>query len=159
VTRAHRHRRYALVQVHSLPDYLAFAALPLRLAGVPLVLDLHEAMPEFFRIRFPRASNPVAHALLRAQERASIAVASAVLTVNDALADRLVSLGVPRAKVAVVRNSPALARFDPTVVPARPFMADGRLRLVYAGALSPIYELDVALAAVASIASERPDPT
>ncbi len=161
LSRAQRRRRYALVQVHSLPDYLAFAALPLRLAGVPLVLDLHEAMPEFFHIRFPRASSRLAHTLLRAQERASIGIASAVLTVNDSLADRLVALGTPRSKVTVVLNSPSLQRFDPAKVPARPFMADGRLRLVYAGALSPIYELDVALEALATIARERPelDPT
>ncbi len=161
LARAHRRHRYALVQVHSLPDYLAFAALPVRLAGVPLVLDLHEAMPEFFRIRFPRASNPLAHALLVAQERAAIAVASAVLTVNEALADRLVVLGAPPSKVTVVRNSPALSRFDPGIAASRSFMADGRLRLVYAGALSPIYELDVAIAAVAAVVAARPelDPT
>jgi len=157
VSRAHPRRRYALVEVHSLPDYLAFASLPLRLVGVPLVLDLHEAMPEFFRVRFPRASSPVAHALLRAQERASIAIASAVLTVNDALADRLVDLGTPRHKVTVLRNTPSLARFDPQAQPARAFMADGRLRLVYAGALSPIYELDIALEALAAILRQRPE--
>ena len=48
-TRAHRRRRYGLIQVHSLPDFLVFAALPLKLLRVPVVLDLHEAMPEFFR--------------------------------------------------------------------------------------------------------------
>ena len=53
LARAHRRRRYALVQVHTPPDFLAFAALPLRLAGVPLLLDLHEATPEFFRSRWP----------------------------------------------------------------------------------------------------------
>ena len=56
---AHRRERVALVQVASLPDYLVFAALPLRLVGVPVILDLHEAMPEFFRSRFPKASNPI----------------------------------------------------------------------------------------------------
>ncbi len=56
--RLHRRERFALVQVHSLPDFLVFAALPLRLVGVPVLLDLHEAMPEFFRSRFPGASNP-----------------------------------------------------------------------------------------------------
>ena len=57
--RLHRRERFALVQVHSLPDFLVFAALPLRLVGVPVLLDLHEAMPEFFRSRFPGASNPI----------------------------------------------------------------------------------------------------
>ena len=31
----HRQRRYRLVQVATLPDFLAFAALPVRLTGVP----------------------------------------------------------------------------------------------------------------------------
>ncbi len=55
---AHRRRRYGLVEVHSLPDYLVFAALPLKLVGVPVLLDLHEAMPEFFRSRFPGRREP-----------------------------------------------------------------------------------------------------
>jgi glycosyltransferase involved in cell wall biosynthesis len=59
--------------------------------------------------------------------------------------------------VSVVRNTPSLARFDPDTHAARPFIADGTLRLVYAGALTPTYELDVAVRAVAALASRRPD--
>ena len=157
LTRAHRRRHYGLVQVHSLPDFLAFAALPLRLAGVPLLLDLHEAMPEFFRSRFPRARQPIVHGLVRLQERLSIGLASRVITVNDAMAGRLVDLGVPAAKVGVVPNSPDLVRFDPARLPARAFAADGVVRMIYTGALTPIYELDVALDAIARIRRDRPD--
>ena len=110
--RLHRRERFALVQVHSLPDYLVFAALPLRLVGVPVLLDLHEAMPEFFRSRFPGASNPLVHRLLMLQERLSIAASTAVITVNPAMRDRLVQLGVPAEKAGVVVNSPSLGRFD-----------------------------------------------
>jgi glycosyltransferase involved in cell wall biosynthesis len=156
-TRTHRRRRYAVVQVHTLPDFLVFAALPLRLAGVPVVIDLHEAMPEFFRMRFPRASSRFAHALLRLFERVSIGFASAAITVNDALAARLVDLGVRADKITVILNSPSLARFDPTAYPQRPFMTDGTLRLVYAGALTPTYELDMAVDAVACLRTLRPD--
>ena len=42
-------------------------------------------MPEFFRSRFHGRAGRVGYALLRAQERAATAFASAVLTVNDAL--------------------------------------------------------------------------
>jgi glycosyltransferase involved in cell wall biosynthesis len=156
LTRAHRRRRYALVQVHTIPDALVFAALPLRLAGVPVIIDLHEAMPEFFRMRFPRASGRLAHAVLVAQERLSIAFASQAITVNDALGERLVGMGVPARKVHVVLNAPVLARFDPAAHPARPFMADGTLRLVYAGALSMVYELEVVLEALSVVRRERP---
>ncbi len=157
LVRMHRRRRYALVQVHTLPDFLAFAALPLRLVGVPILLDLHEAMPEFFRSRFPRAAGPLVHRLLLLQERLSIAVSSHAVTVNDALARRLTDLGVPEAKVSVVINSPSLARFDPGSQPRRHFAEDGTVRLIYAGALTPTYELDVAIDAVARLRDIRPD--
>ncbi|HEX5589936.1 MAG TPA: glycosyltransferase [Candidatus Limnocylindrales bacterium] len=156
LVRAHPRRRYALVQVATLPDWLVFAAFPLRLVGVPVILDLHESMPGFFRSRFPRASNPVVHWVLRVAERASIAAASHAITVNDALRDRLVSLGVAPDRVSVVRNTPSLARFDAAAHAARPFLGDGTLRLVYAGALTPTYELDVAIRAVARLAVLRP---
>jgi hypothetical protein len=52
LAREHRRRRYQLVQVATVPDFLVFAAAPLKLSGVPLLLDLHEDMPEFFRDRF-----------------------------------------------------------------------------------------------------------
>ncbi|HXQ96308.1 MAG TPA: glycosyltransferase family 4 protein [Candidatus Acidoferrales bacterium] len=147
----HARRHYALAQVATLPDPLVFALAPLRLDGVPVVLDLHEAMPEFFRSRFPASRRLVRLSLLTA-ERASIAFASHVLTVNDALRDRLTALGVPPSKVTVVLNSPRSDRFDPRAHAARAFMADGRLRLVYAGALTPLYQLDVVVAAVARLA-------
>ena len=157
VTRAHRRRRYAVVQVHSLPDFLVVAALPLRLAGVPVILDLHEAMPEFFRMRFPKASNPLFHRLLLLQERLSIALANDVITVNDALAARLVELGVRPDRVTVLLNSPSLARFDPSGHAARPFIADGVLRLVYTGALTPTYEVPVVVDAIRRLRALRPE--
>jgi glycosyltransferase involved in cell wall biosynthesis len=155
--RAHRRERFAVVQVHSLPDFLAFAALPLRLVGVPLVLDLHEAMPEFFRSRFPGTRNPLIHRLLLLQERWSIALSTRTITVTEAMADRLVRLGVPRDKLEIVINSPSLARFDAAAHPRRAFCEDGRLRLIYTGALTPTYELDVALRAFARLVEARPE--
>ena len=150
--RLHARRRYEVAQVATLPDPLVFALAPLRLDGVPIVLDLHEAMPEFFRSRFPAASRGAVRAALLAAERVSIAFASHVLTVNDALRERLEALGVPGGRVTVILNSPQTDRFDPTAHPRRGFMEDGRLRLVYAGALTPLYQLDVVVDAVALLA-------
>jgi glycosyltransferase involved in cell wall biosynthesis len=155
-TRSHSRRHYCLIEVHSLPDYLVFASLPLKLAGVPVLLDLHEAMPEFFRSRFPNAANSFTYRLLRLQERLSIAFANEVLTVNEPLAERLRGLGVRPDRLTVILNSPNLQLFDASAHPRREFMADGKLRLVYAGALTPTYELDVVLEAVARIRRLRP---
>jgi glycosyltransferase involved in cell wall biosynthesis len=157
LARAHRRRRYGLAQVHTPPDFLVFAALPLRLAGVPVLLDFHEATPEFFRSRWPGASNPLAIGGLTVVERLAAAVATRVLSVTQARHERLVALGIPARKLAVIRNGPVLARFDPAAHPRRPFMADGVLRLAYAGALTPLYALEDVVEAVAFLARERPD--
>ena len=155
--RAHRRHRFGLVQVASLPDFLAFAALPLKLVGVPLILDLHEAMPVFFQTRFPTVKHPLAHRLLRWQERASIALSTATLNVNEAMRDRLVRLGEDPDKLHVVINSPAISRFDIDAHPRRAFMEDGVLRLVYTGALTPTYEVDVTFRALATVIERRPE--
>jgi glycosyltransferase involved in cell wall biosynthesis len=155
--RAHRRRDYALVQVHTMPDFLALTGLPFRMTGVPVVLDMHEAMPDLFSVRFPTAAGRLPHRILRLQEDLAIRAATVVLTVNEALVDRLVRLGVPPDKIILVPNSPSLAHFDPSSQPDRPFMADGVLRLIFAGALTPIYELGVTLDALARLRALRPD--
>ena len=125
--------------------------------GVPLILDLHEAMPEFFKQRFPGAVNPVFHGLLLLQERLSIAISSRTLSVNSAMRDRLLRLGVPPDKVSIVINSPSLTRFDAAAHRDAAFRADGSLRLIYTGGLTPTYEVDVAVRAVARAGRGRPD--
>ncbi|MGZ8527272.1 MAG: glycosyltransferase family 4 protein [Candidatus Limnocylindrales bacterium] len=156
-TRANRRRGYAVVQVHSLPDFLVFAALPLKLVGVKVILDLHEAMPEFFKTRFPSVRSPLVRRLLLLQERVSIALADRVFAVNELMAERLLDLGVAPGKLTIVPNSPNLDLFDPSAHPRRAFREDGSLRVVYTGAITPTYELDVSVDAIARLASERPD--
>jgi glycosyltransferase involved in cell wall biosynthesis len=157
LARAHRRRHYAVVQVATPPDFLVAAALPVRLTGVPVILDLHEATPEFFRSRFPRQSNRLTIAALTAVERISAVLADRVLSVNEARHERLLALGLPARKLDVVRNGPVLARFDPSMHERRPFMVDGTLRLAYAGAITPLYGLEDPLDAVAILRKRRPD--
>ena len=156
-TRMYRRRGYAVVQVASLPDFLVFAALPIKLVGVPVILDLHEAMPEFFKTRFPAMRGPLVRRALLLQERLSIAFADRVLSVNELMAERLLRLGVPPGKLTIVPNSPNLDLFDPSAHTRRAFREDGALRVIYTGALTPTYELDVAVDAIARLATERPD--
>jgi len=57
----------------------------------------------------------------------------------------------------VLLNSPSLARFDPSAHAGRPFMADGVLRLVYTGALTPTYEVPVVVDAIRRLRVLRPE--
>jgi glycosyltransferase involved in cell wall biosynthesis len=151
VTREHRRRRYRLVQVATVPDFLAFSAFPIKLAGVPLLLDLHEDMPEFFRDRFAgRALRPLLP-LVSGTARASAWFADELITVHEPLRRLSIARGVPADKISVVMNGADTELFDPTRHPRRGFMEDGELRLVHHSNLQRIYGLDVAIEAVAQI--------
>src|SRR5208282_729655 len=42
LTRKHLAKRYQLVHVHSVPDFLVFAAIVPRVMGTPVILDIHD---------------------------------------------------------------------------------------------------------------------
>jgi glycosyltransferase involved in cell wall biosynthesis len=151
LAREHRRRRYDLVQVATVPDFLGFAALPEKLAGVPLLLDLHEDMPEFFRDRFTaRVLRPLLP-LVDGVTRASAALADELITVHEPLRQLSIARGVPPDKIAVVMNSADQRLFDPARHARLPFMADGTLRLVHHSNLQRIYGLDVAIRGLATL--------
>jgi glycosyltransferase involved in cell wall biosynthesis len=151
LAREHRRRHYDLVQVATVPDFLSFAAIPEKLRGVPLLLDLHEDMPEFFRDRF---SAPLLRPLLpivTAASRASASVADAVITVHEPLRELSIARGVPPDKIEVVMNSADGRLFAPGRYERRAFMADGELRLIHHSNFQRIYGLDVAIEGVSRL--------
>jgi glycosyltransferase involved in cell wall biosynthesis len=155
LAREHRRRRYALVQVANVPDFLAFAALPVRLGGVPLLLDLHEDMPEFFRDRFAHPALRPLFPMVSATARAASGVASEVITVHEPLRQLSIARGTPAHKIHVIVNSADSRIFDAQRHARRPFMEDGVLRLIHHSNLQRIYGVDVAVEAIAMIDWQR----
>ncbi|HEX2766188.1 MAG TPA: glycosyltransferase family 4 protein [Candidatus Limnocylindria bacterium] len=150
----HRRRHYDLVQVAGPPDFLVFAALPERWRGVPVLLDLHEDMPAFFRDRFSHPLLRPMRPLVDLATRASAALADELITVHEPLRELALARGVARERIGVVMNSADPRLFDPSRHPRRAFMADGTLRLVHHSNFQRIYGLDRAIEGLARI---RPD--
>lgn len=147
VTREHRRRRYRLVQVATVPDFLVAAGLPLKLTGVPVLLDLHEDMPTFYRDRFPGRLARPALWLVDGASRASAAVADELITVHEPLRQLSIARGVQPERIGVVMNSADERIF--ARLPRRRFMEDGVLRLVHHSNLQRVYGLEHAIEAVA----------
>ena len=154
----HRQRRFHVVHVHSLPDFQVFGALPQKFAGVRIVLDLHEAMPEILAARMGAPPSGGWARLAMAMERASCALADHVVTVNEAIRNLLVSRGVEQAKISVVMNSP-----DPALLKVK---GGGGLRkalgisspkaIVYVGGMNPERDLGLLIRAVARLRATLP---
>ena len=45
-------RRYDVVHVHNVPDFLVFAAVVPKLFGARLILDIHDVLPELYAGKF-----------------------------------------------------------------------------------------------------------
>ena len=144
--------RYRTVQVHNLPDFLVFAALPAKLMGAAVVLDLHDLMPELFAGRFDTDLRDKKVRLIGAQERWSARFADFVITVTHDWRQTLIDRGVPAEKVGVVMN---LA--DGRLFRRRPAIPHSGIRLVYHGTFTHRYGVDVAIAAIALARHDVPD--
>ncbi|MCB1164216.1 MAG: glycosyltransferase family 4 protein [Candidatus Krumholzibacteriia bacterium] len=154
---AWRHLRgaYALVHANNMPDFMAFAGLLPRLAGRPLVLDIHDTMPEIYRGKFGVGPDHPLIRLLRLQERLSARLASRVLTSEHTKRDALVEHGLPAEKIEVLLNLPD-PRIFPPAPPREPRPADAGFRLVFHGTLAERLGVDLALEAVARIGERIP---
>lgn len=150
---AHRRRPYALVHCHTMPDLIVLAARPLRRAGVPVVLDIHDNMPEIFAEKFGLADHHWKIRLLLAAERFAATQADLVLTPTSTQAVRLASNRIPEGKIRLMHNLP-----DPGVFGACGAFLDRRsadcFRIVYHGTLARRLGLAVALEGLAGIRIE-----
>lgn len=142
-----RKRRYVVVDVNTLPDFLIFAALPARWMGAKLVLDMHEITPEFYISKYGIRVDSWLVKLLEFQEKISFGCADYVITINEPIQKLLEGRGLPSWKSIVVMNAVDEAHFSQN---SRPAVEDDPLRpfvMVYHGTLTRVYGLDIAVEA------------
>lgn len=151
----HLRRPYRLVHVHTLPDPLVFAALVPRLLGARVLLDLHEAMPEFFATRFGKPFESAPVRAVAASEQASIHFADHAITCSTPLKEAFVGRGALEEKIDVVLDSADELVFDTRRHPPQP-RREGRLTLITHGTIEEHVGIDTTIEAIALLADELP---
>ncbi len=154
LTSLHIRLRYDVIQVHNLPDFLVFAAFVPKLSGVPVILDLHDLMPEFFASRFGagRASLPMK--AIRLQEKLACRFADHVITVTEHWRQSLIKRGVPPDKCTVLMNLADPRVFKKTAPPPSKSQTGDQFRLIYHGSIPCRYGLDLVLRAMDQVRAE-----
>ncbi len=150
-------KRYAVVQVHNLPDFLIFCAMIPKIMGARLILDLHDLMPEFYAGRFNQDLNALPIRLLRLQERISCAFADQVITVTSLWRETLIQRGIPAEKVVVVMNVANDRIFQRQMRSNLLFENGQPFRLIYHGTLAERYGIDLAIRAVDQLRASIPN--
>ena len=153
-----RRRRFDVIQVNTLPDWLVFAAGGPRLRGVPVLLDLQECMPEFFATKFHTSPDHPGVRLLEFAERMSLRFASAAITCTREMRDTFVARGTPSHRIGVVMNGADESTFDPARYPPRD-RQEGRFSLIHHGTIVEHAGLDTIIRAVDRLRGRIPGLT
>jgi len=151
----HFRKRYTVIQVHTMPDFLVFAALLPKVFGAKIILDVHDLVPELYMTKFGSEHNHPLIRFLRWVERRSIAFAHKAIAVNVPHRDVLVEHGNARDKFAILLNLPDPAIFDRSTHTG--LTPNGRFRLIYHGILAKRQGLETAIRAVALAKKDIPD--
>ncbi len=154
-----RRRRYAVIDVNTLPDFLIFAPLVARWMGARLILDMHEITPEFYMSKYGIAEGSCLVRLLKWLEKISVDFADRVITINQPIEDLLVQRGLCASKAVVVMNAVDETRFA-SVSDATPLTATAprpdKFVMMYHGTLTRTYGLDIAIEAFAIAHEQMP---
>jgi glycosyltransferase involved in cell wall biosynthesis len=145
-------RRYDVVHVHNMPDFLVFAALGPRLLGAKVILHVQDVCPELMTVKARGRKRQVLRAMAVLQERISTAFATHVITVGWPFERLLLQRGVPPRKLSIVLNSadPRLFSEERRTAPrTAPPSADNPLVLMYHGTLAARNGIDTTIRALA----------
>jgi glycosyltransferase involved in cell wall biosynthesis len=149
----HYKYRYQLIHVHSVPDFLVATAIPVRMLGVPIILDIHDILPEFYASKFGTKTDSMLYGMLLSVERWSARRADHVIVANVLWHERLIHRATRQEKCSVIGNYPNPEVFHQR---ARP-KGSGHFVLMYPGSLNWHQGVDVAVRAFARIKDELPD--
>ena len=145
VAAKHVRHRYNVLHVHTVPDFLVFAALLPRLAGASVILDIHDLLPELYATKFKATPSSRICRALQIIELVSAACAHHVIAPNHIWRERLVERSVEASKCSVFMNCP-----DPSVFSRRGrSRVDHKAILMYPGSLNRHQGLDLAIRAFA----------
>jgi glycosyltransferase involved in cell wall biosynthesis len=133
-------KRFNVVEVCTLPDFLVFSTIIQKLKGRKIVLDMHEIMPEFFESKFGVGkSNPVVKVLLFL-EGISLRFADEVITINEPIKRIFARRAIPNKRIEVVMNT-----VDGGSVSGIGKSAHDGFNCVYHGTITELYGLDMAI--------------
>lgn len=138
-----RARRYDVVHVHNMPDFLVFAALIPRLFGTKVIHDVHDLMPEVYASKFKTSLRHPGIWPLRIQEWLSYRFASAVVFATERF--RKVAIGrrsASKARSTSVMNAADRRVFDRTQNPWRGPEDQNAFDLLYLGTVSHRHGVD-----------------
>ena len=125
-------RRYKVIHINNMPDFLVFTTIIPRLFGARVILDIHDPMPNTFASKFKGREGGFFFQVLLWQERLSAWYCSKVITVHQPVKDGiLIKHGLAPESIEVIANFA-----DQEIFPLRQsFVINQKVRFVFHGTI------------------------
>lgn len=149
----HRRKRYDLIHVHNIPDFLVFATWYPKLFGARVILDIHDIVPELFANKFSTSLKGLYVGILELIEKLSTRFADHVIISNHLWRDKLTERSISPQRCSVFVN-----HVDPEIFVRRPrTRQDGRYVVIFPGTFQPHQGLDIGISAFAQFRKHVPN--
>lgn len=144
-------KRYTIIHVHNMPDFLIFVTFFPKAFGAKVILDMHEITPEFFQIKYSVDENSFLVRLCIFLEFFSVRFADCVITVTDRIKEKFIERNNVR-YVEVIMNT----GYSTPVDDIRVNNSDNNyFEMIYHGTLTDLYSLDLPIKALSSIDMQK----
>ena len=152
ITLNHFKRRYDLIHVHNIPEWLVFSTWIPKSTGAKIILDLHDLVPELFSAKFKRGSRSLLDSSLKLLERWSCKFSDHVIISNDLWKRTVTQRSVEESKCSVFFNN-----IDPDLFyPREKTRRDDRKIVIFPGSLQWHQGVDIAIRAFPQVKAAIP---
>ncbi len=140
-------RRYKIVHIHNVPDFLVFTAWVPKFFGSKIILDIHDILPELYARKFNVSMNTLSIRFLLSLEKLACKFANHVIIANDIWKDRIIERSANEEKCSSIINFPDTALFPPRKYgPVR--FGKNHFKIIYHGSITEHHGLDIAIKAI-----------
>lgn len=153
LARHHALKRYDMIHVHNVPDFLVFAAWYPKWTGAKIILDIHDIVPELYTSKFNTRGDHLCSELLKWVEKLSANFADHVIVSNHLWFKKLIARSVPESKCSTFINHVDTSLFWQH----QRTRNDTRFVMIFPGSFQWHQGLDVAIGAVALIKERVPN--
>lgn len=149
-------KKYDLIIVHTLPEFLVFVAVIQKMRGSKILLDVRDTSVELFDSKWGKDNKKILMKFIKISANLACKYADKIITASPGFQEKLIGRNVPSEKISIIFNSA-----DTTI-----FQFDSRrefkkitsgAKLIYHGTIAERFGIDIAIEALALLQQKIPD--
>ena len=148
-------KKYKIVHVNNMPDFLVFTAIVPKILGSKIILDMHDPMPELYMSKFHVNDNNIFVRLLKIVEKTAFLFADKVITANDVFRQLFLSRNdITDNHISVILNCPDNNIFNNNF---KRIIKDKYFNVIYMGTVDDRFRIDLTISTMPVLIKKIPN--